>query len=114
MGGAPLAFLSKKSWHPARHQNQEEVWKREQAAAAEKRSMEELRKQMEDERAKEELFRVARAAGVKTYDDGMPLQLAACAPPPSACAIPRLCSPPPPVLSTLHAPYPARPLLHAH
>lgn len=64
-GGAPLAFLNKKTWHPARMQNLEEVWKREQAAAAEQRKLEELRKQYEDERKNAEYTQIAEDAGYK-------------------------------------------------
>jgi hypothetical protein len=64
-GGAPMAFLNKKTWHPGRFQNQEEVWKREQAAAAEQRKLEELRKQYEDERKNEEYTDIAVQAGYK-------------------------------------------------
>ena len=102
-GGAPIAFLNKKPWHPARFSNQEEVrlekcrlhtvchqallhhtagsalltfsvpewgslvtlqvWKREQQAAAEKKKLEELRKQYEDERKNQELVQLAESAG---------------------------------------------------
>jgi hypothetical protein len=64
-GGAPLAFLNKKTWHPGRMQNLEEVWKREQAAAAEQRKLEELRKQYEDERKNAEFTQMAENAGYK-------------------------------------------------
>jgi hypothetical protein len=64
-GGAPLAFLNKKTWHPASFRNVEEVWKREQQAAAEARKAEELRKQIEDERKRSELTQVAEDAGFK-------------------------------------------------
>ena len=60
-----MAFLNKKTWHPGSFQNQEEVWKREQEALREKRKLEELRKQIEEERGKEELLAVAEAAGVR-------------------------------------------------
>jgi hypothetical protein len=46
-------------------QNLEEVWKREQAAAAEQRKLEELRKQYEDERKNAEFTEMAAAAGFK-------------------------------------------------
>lgn len=67
--GGPLAFLNKKTWHPASFQNQEKVWKREQEAEREKKKLEELRKQMEEEKQKEELFQVAEAAGVRRKDE---------------------------------------------
>lgn len=65
MGGGGLAFLNKKTWHPGRIQNQEEKWKREQAAEKEKRKLDEIRKQISDERQREEIEAVATAAGVK-------------------------------------------------
>ncbi|GAX83794.1 hypothetical protein CEUSTIGMA_g11219.t1 [Chlamydomonas eustigma] len=61
--GGPLAFLAKKPWHPARFSNQEEVWKREAAAAAEAKKAEELRKQLEEERKKNEFIQMAEDAG---------------------------------------------------
>lgn len=65
MGGnkAPLSFLSKKPWHPSRPQNLEEVWKRELAAEAEAKRVEELRKQYEDERKRGEYTQLAVEAG---------------------------------------------------
>ena len=65
MGGGGLAFLNKKTWHPGRLDNQEEKWKREQAAAKEKAKLNELQKQIAMERQQEELHAVAQAAGVK-------------------------------------------------
>lgn len=60
-----MAFLNKKTWHPGRLDNQEEKWKREQAAAKEKSKLDELKKQIVLERQQEELAAVAQAAGVK-------------------------------------------------
>ena len=57
-----LSFLLKKPWHPARIQNQEKVWKREQEAAAEQK-LEDLRAQYEEERKNEEYLGLARSAG---------------------------------------------------
>ena len=65
MGGGGLAFLNKKTWHPGRIQNQEEKWKREQAAEKETRKLDEIRKQIAEERQHEEMMAVAHAAGVK-------------------------------------------------
>lgn len=59
----PLAFLNKKPWHPANMKNVEEVWKREQKAEAEKRKMEELQKQMNEERKRDEFVQIAVDAG---------------------------------------------------
>ncbi|GIL49343.1 hypothetical protein Vafri_5718 [Volvox africanus] len=62
MGGG-LNFLNKKTWHPARPQNLEEVWKREQKAAAEAKKAEELRKQLEEERKRSEFVQMAMDTG---------------------------------------------------
>jgi cell division protein FtsL len=43
----------------------EEVWKREQEAAKEQQRMEDLKKQIYEERAREEMNAIAEAAGVK-------------------------------------------------
>lgn len=59
----PLAFLNKKPWHPSSFKNQEERWKREQKAEAEERKLQELRKQYDDERKKEEFMQMAAVAG---------------------------------------------------
>lgn len=61
--GGPLAFLNKKTWHPASYRNVEEKWKREQQAEAEKRKVEELQKQLEDERKKNEFVQLAQDTG---------------------------------------------------
>jgi hypothetical protein len=77
------AFLNKKTWHPggfkqARHDwrvflcclltlpQQEEVWKREQAKAQEERRLDELKKQIAEEREAQDLQRVAQEAGLVT------------------------------------------------
>ena len=83
------AFLNKKTWHPggfkqARRavprghrgalsradaacvlygEQQEDVWKREQAKAQEEKRLEELKKQIAEEREAQELLRVAQEAG---------------------------------------------------
>lgn len=62
MGGG-LNFLNKKTWHPARPQNLEEVWKREQKAAAEAKKTEELRRQLEEERKRSEFVQMAMDTG---------------------------------------------------
>lgn len=59
--------LYQQTWHPGRRQNLEEVWKREQDAVKEQQRLKELQKQIEEERAKEEMLAVAQAAGVKVY-----------------------------------------------
>ncbi|KAK9819174.1 hypothetical protein WJX81_003487 [Elliptochloris bilobata] len=68
MGGG-LTFLNKKTWHPGRMQNQEEKWKREQAAEKEAKKLAEIRTQIEQERQNEELHQVAVSAGVKSQAD---------------------------------------------
>ena len=45
----------------------EEVWKRQQDAAKEDQKTKDLQKQIAEERAKEEMYAVAEAAGVKVY-----------------------------------------------
>lgn len=67
--GGPLAFLNKKTWHPGRIQNQEKVWLKEQEAAKEQQKLEDLKKQIEEERAREELDALAQAAGVKKREE---------------------------------------------
>jgi len=61
--GGPLAFLNKKHFHTGSIRNVEEVWKREQKAAREEARLEELRKQIAQERQLEELEKVAEKAG---------------------------------------------------
>jgi hypothetical protein len=62
--GGPLAFLNKKGWHPGSIQNQEKVWKREEEHTKEMKKADELRKQIAEEREKEEMRSIAEAAGV--------------------------------------------------
>ena len=57
--------MVQKTWHPASFRNVEEVWKREQAAAAEERKAEELRKQIQEERKRDELSQIAENAGIQ-------------------------------------------------
>jgi hypothetical protein len=52
----------KKSWHPQTFANIEKVWKAEQKDAAEKRKIEQLQKELQQERAQEEV----RAHGIRT------------------------------------------------
>ncbi|KAL3154798.1 hypothetical protein ABBQ38_011342 [Trebouxia sp. C0009 RCD-2024] len=68
MGGG-LGFLNKKTWHPGRLDNVEKVWKKEQEHAKEQNKLEDLRKQIADERQKEELEMIAAAAGHKVRSD---------------------------------------------
>lgn len=53
MGGGDLN--SKKSWHPNILKNQERVWKAEQAVAEEKKRIQELQRERQEEREKMEL-----------------------------------------------------------
>jgi hypothetical protein len=55
--------LNKKTWHPSSMRNMEEVWKREAKAAAEDTKLAELRKQIEDERKKQELMDMSAHQG---------------------------------------------------
>eukprot|EP00240_Pyramimonas_obovata_P004754 CAMPEP_0118957582 /NCGR_PEP_ID=MMETSP1169-20130426/62180_1 /TAXON_ID=36882 /ORGANISM="Pyramimonas obovata, Strain CCMP722" /LENGTH=424 /DNA_ID=CAMNT_0006905671 /DNA_START=995 /DNA_END=2267 /DNA_ORIENTATION=+ len=63
-GGGGLAFLNKKSWHTGGFKQIEEVWKREAQAENEKKKIEELTKQIDEERKQEEMMGVASSAGI--------------------------------------------------
>ncbi|KAM8878501.1 pre-mRNA-splicing factor CWC25 homolog isoform 2-T2 [Spinachia spinachia] len=68
MGGGDLNL--KKSWHPQTMKNIERVWKAEQKHDAECKKIEELQKELKDERAREEITRFAQQAGsIKKKDD---------------------------------------------
>lgn len=56
----------KKSWHPHLRKNQEKVWLEEKAALDERKIIEKLRREREEERALEELQRLQEASGGKT------------------------------------------------
>jgi len=56
----------KKSWHPARIQNVEKVWKAEQEAIAEKQRIMELQRKLQEERQIEELKRLSQASSSKS------------------------------------------------
>lgn len=62
MGGGDLN--TKKSWHPNTIKNQERVWKAEQAAANEKKRIDDLKKEMNNERSREELQAFGERSGV--------------------------------------------------
>ncbi|KAI9183699.1 RNA-splicing factor [Blastocladiella emersonii ATCC 22665] len=62
MGGGDLNL--KKSWHPQTFKNQERVWKEEQRAAEEARKLEQLRKELAEERQKQELMELQEKAGL--------------------------------------------------
>jgi hypothetical protein len=56
-----------KGWHPGSFRNTEKVWKKEQQAAEEQRKLEELQKQLEEERRANEYVEIAAAAGHKRW-----------------------------------------------
>ncbi|XP_074562958.1 uncharacterized protein LOC141819612 [Curcuma longa] len=58
-----LKFLNKKGWHTGSLRNIENVWKAEQKHEAEQRKLEELRKQIQDEREKAELRHLSEQGG---------------------------------------------------
>ncbi|GCC36755.1 hypothetical protein chiPu_0015253, partial [Chiloscyllium punctatum] len=53
----------KKSWHPQTLKNVERVWKAEQKHEAEKKKIEELQRELREERAREEMQRYAEDSG---------------------------------------------------
>ena len=63
----------KKSWHPKTLHNQEKVWKRERQAEEEKKKLEQLRKEIQEERAREELqqLNASRSKTTKSQLDWM-------------------------------------------
>ncbi|XP_068177542.1 pre-mRNA-splicing factor CWC25 homolog isoform X2 [Antennarius striatus] len=68
MGGGDLNL--KKSWHPQTMKNIERVWKAEQKYEAERKKIEELQKELKDERNREEMTRYAEETGaIKKRDD---------------------------------------------
>ncbi|GBN45313.1 Pre-mRNA-splicing factor CWC25 [Araneus ventricosus] len=62
MGGGDLNL--KKSWHPSTLRNIERVWKVEQKHEAEKQKIEQLQKELAEERAREEIQQFAEDQGV--------------------------------------------------
>ncbi|CAH3134026.1 unnamed protein product [Pocillopora meandrina] len=62
MGGGDLNL--KKSWHPQTLRNVEKVWKAEQKAEAEAKKIDQLRKELEEERAREGMQRHAVEQGI--------------------------------------------------
>lgn len=58
-----LQFLNKKSWHTSTLRNNEKLWIREQEAEKEKSRIEELQKQLAEERRQEALFRLEEESG---------------------------------------------------
>ncbi|XP_071772172.1 pre-mRNA-splicing factor CWC25 homolog [Centroberyx gerrardi] len=68
MGGGDLNL--KKSWHPQTMKNIERVWKAEQKYEAERKKIEELQKELREERAREEITKFAQETGaLKKKDD---------------------------------------------
>ncbi|KAM7009993.1 pre-mRNA-splicing factor CWC25 homolog [Tautogolabrus adspersus] len=68
MGGGDLNL--KKSWHPQTMKNIERVWKAEQKHEAERKKIEELQKELKDERTREEMTKYAEESGaIKKKDD---------------------------------------------
>lgn len=59
-----LKFLNKKGWHTGSLRNIENVWKAEQKHEAEKRKLEELKKQIHDEREAQEFRHLQEQAGL--------------------------------------------------
>jgi len=62
MGGGDLNL--KKSWHPSTLRNIERVWKAEQKHEVEKQKIEQLQKELAEERAREEIQAYAEDQGV--------------------------------------------------
>uniref|UniRef100_A0A804JYC9 CBF1-interacting co-repressor CIR N-terminal domain-containing protein n=1 Tax=Musa acuminata subsp. malaccensis TaxID=214687 RepID=A0A804JYC9_MUSAM len=62
-----LKFLNKNGWHTGSLRNIENVWKAEQKHEAEQRKLEELRKQIQDERENSEFLLLQGQAGLVPY-----------------------------------------------
>ncbi|KAH8282877.1 hypothetical protein KR054_010540, partial [Drosophila jambulina] len=60
----------KKSWHPHTMKNQERVWKAEEQAKMEERKLQDLRKEINEERDREELRRLGESSGVLANSGG--------------------------------------------
>ncbi|KAH8234003.1 hypothetical protein KR032_010153, partial [Drosophila birchii] len=60
----------KKSWHPHTMKNQERVWKAEEQAKMEERKLQDLRKEINEERDREELRRLGESSGVLASSGG--------------------------------------------
>ena len=54
----------KKSWHPQTLRNVEKVWKAEQKAEAEAKKIDQLRRELDEEREREEMQRYAIDQGM--------------------------------------------------
>lgn len=74
-----LKFLNKKGWHTGSLRNIENVWKAEQKHEAEERKLDELRKQIHEERERDEFRLLQEQAGLTPrqerleflYDSGL-------------------------------------------
>jgi len=64
MSKGGLAFLNKKTWHTGHIRNIEKVWQAEQKAKQEKVKLEQLRKELDEERQIEELRKLQADAGL--------------------------------------------------
>lgn len=62
-----LKFLNKKGWHTGSLRNIENVWKAEQKHDAEQKKLEELRKQIHEERERSEFRQLQQQAGLVPY-----------------------------------------------
>ena len=62
-----LKFLNKKGWHTGSLRNIENVWKAEQKHDAEQKKLEELRKQIQEERERSEFRLLQEQAGLVPY-----------------------------------------------
>ena len=65
--GMALKFLNKKGWHTGSLRNIENVWKAEQKHDAEQKKLEELRKQIQEERERSEFRLLQEQAGLVPY-----------------------------------------------
>ncbi|XP_055837710.1 pre-mRNA-splicing factor CWC25 homolog [Episyrphus balteatus] len=72
MGGGDLNL--KKSWHPHTMKNQEKVWKAEQAKNAEDRKMNDLRREIMEEKNREDLVKIGQSSGVLAKNDDKKLE----------------------------------------
>lgn len=61
----------KKSWHPTTMKNMERVWKAEQKHEAEQKKIEELQKELAEERAREEIRHFGEEQGVLKCSSGI-------------------------------------------
>lgn len=62
MGGGDLNF--KKAWHPLTQENQERVWLEEKKAKEEEKKLEQLKKEIAEEKARQEFLEMQERAGL--------------------------------------------------